>query len=142
MWYQRTITLKPRPRGFHLVTDELLTSLGELKKIRVGLAHFFLLHTSASLAINENASSDVRQDFESHFNAIVPENATYVHDEEGSDDMPAHIKSMMVGVNQTVPIRDGELALGTWQGLYLCEHRDQGPPRTVVVTLLGEGATD
>lgn len=138
-WHQTVIRLKPRSRGFHLVTDEVVRALPELGRLRVGMAHFFLQHTSASLSINENADPDVRADFDRWLDRAVPENADYfVHTAEGPDDMPAHVKSGVMGVSLSVPIRDGRLALGTWQGLYLGEHRDQGGSRSVVVTLFGE----
>ena len=140
MWLQREITLQPRPRGFHLVTGEVESALPELRELRVGLAHLFVRHTSASLTLNENASPDVRRDFESWFDAAVPEDAPYwTHTIEGPDDMPAHIKASLLGPALTLPIADGRLALGTWQGVYLCEHRDRGGPRSLLVTLLGEG---
>jgi secondary thiamine-phosphate synthase enzyme len=139
MWHQREVRLRPRPRGFHLVTDEILDAVPELSELRVGLAHFFLRHTSASLTINENASADVRRDFASWFDRAVPDGADYFeHTLEGDDDMPAHIKSALTGMALTIPIADGRLALGTWQGVYLCEHRDSGGPRSLVVTLFGE----
>ena len=139
MWIQREITLRPRPRGFHLVTDELVGGVPELREVRVGLAHLFIRHTSASLTLNENASPDVRDDFESYFNETVPEDAPYwTHTIEGPDDMPAHIKASVLGPALTVPVAHGRLALGTWQGVYLCEHRDHGGPRSVVVTVMGE----
>ncbi|RLU00738.1 secondary thiamine-phosphate synthase enzyme YjbQ [Ketobacter sp.] len=138
-WYQTTLTLKPRSRGFHLVTAEIQQTLASpLKDYEVGLAHFFIQHTSASLSINENADPDVRLDMESHFNHMVPQNQPYYrHTLEGSDDMPAHIKHSLLGNSLTIPIRQGALALGTWQGIYLCEHRDQGGSRRLVVTLNG-----
>lgn len=139
MWYQTTITLKSRPRGFHLVTREILAALPELAEVRLGLLHLFILHTSASLAINENADPSVRTDMEAHFNQSVPENAPYYdHTLEGGDDMPAHIKAVTVGTNLTVPVREGRLLLGTWQGIYLGEHRNQGGSRRLVATLNGE----
>jgi secondary thiamine-phosphate synthase enzyme len=138
-WHQTEIRLKPRPRGFHLITSELVASLPDLARFRVGLAHFFIQHTSASLTVNENADPDVRGDLERWANRVAPENAPYYeHTTEGSDDMPAHIKSVMVGAGVTIPIRSGRLALGTWQGIYLGEHRDSGGARSVVVTLFGE----
>ena len=138
-WIQKEIALKPRARGFHLVTDEIVRALPELGEIRVGVAHFFIQHTSASLCINENADPSVRSDLERSFNELAPENAPYyVHTTEGPDDMPAHIKAALIGSNVTVPITDGRLNLGTWQGLYLCEHRDRGGSRRVVVTISGE----
>ena len=139
MWIQREITLDPRPRGFHLVTREVLQALPELRELRVGIAHLLIQHTSASLTLNENASPDVRRDFESWFDAAVPEDAPFwTHTLEGPDDMPAHIKAALLGPSLTLPIRDGRLALGTWQGIYLCEHRDRGGARTVIATLNGE----
>jgi secondary thiamine-phosphate synthase enzyme len=139
VWIQREITLEPRPRGFHLVTREVLQALPELRELRVGIAHLLIQHTSASLTLNENASPDVRRDFESWFDAAVPEDAPFwTHTLEGPDDMPAHIKAALLGPSLTLPIRDGRLALGTWQGIYLCEHRDRGGARTVIATLNGE----
>jgi secondary thiamine-phosphate synthase enzyme len=138
-WHQVQIRLKPRSRGFHLVTPEIVAALPELRGFRVGLAHVFIQHTSASLTINENADPDVRADMERWYDQAVPENAPYfVHTAEGPDDMPAHLKASLLGSSVTVPIREGRLALGTWQGIYLGEHRDQGGSRTVVVTLQGE----
>jgi secondary thiamine-phosphate synthase enzyme len=131
--------LEPRPRGFHLVTGEVLEAVPELSELRVGLANVFMQHTSASLTLNENASPDVRRDFRSWFDQAVPDDAPYwTHTLEGPDDMPSHVKSSLTGNSVTVPIRDGELALGTWQGIYLCEHRDRGGGRAVLVTLWGE----
>ena len=131
--------MKPRSRGFHLVTNEIVGAVPELARIRVGLAHLFIQHTSASLAVNENADPDVRGDMARWFDRAVPENAPYFeHTTEGSDDMPAHIKSTVIGASISIPIRNGRLALGTWQGVYLGEHRDAGGARTVVVTLMGE----
>jgi secondary thiamine-phosphate synthase enzyme len=139
MWLQREITLRPRPRGFHLVTGEIESGVPELRELAVGLAHVFILHTSASLTLNENASPDVRDDFEAWFDAAVPEDAPYwTHTIEGPDDMPAHIKASVLGPSLSLPVRDGHLALGTWQGIYLCEHRERGGPRSVVVTLMGQ----
>lgn len=138
-WVQRTFRLKPRARGFHLVTREVLDAVPEIAGFRVGLLHLFIRHTSASLAINENADADVRGDLERHFNLMVPENAPhYAHVLEGPDDMPAHIKSVLIGPSLSIPVSDGRLALGTWQGIYLCEHRDQGGARELVATLNGE----
>ena len=140
MWSQQTITLDARPRGFHLITDEVVRRLDDLEQIRVGLAHIFIQHTSASITLNENASPEVRGDMERHFNEMVPEDQPYYeHTLEGSDDMPAHIKASLLGSGLTIPITDGTLNLGTWQGLYLCEHRDHGGRRRLVVTLWGEG---
>jgi secondary thiamine-phosphate synthase enzyme len=138
MWLQREVTLDPRPRGFHLVTDEVLGALPELRSLRVGLLHLLIQHTSASLTLNENASPDVRRDFESWFTRAVPEDADWEHSLEGSDDMPAHIKASLLGPSLTLPIAGGRPALGTWQGIYLCEHRDRGGQRTLVATAFGE----
>ena len=140
MWSQRELTLRARPRGFHLVTDEIEAALPELSAVQVGIAHLFIRHTSASLTINENASPDVRRDFEAHFNEAVPEDAPYwTHTLEGPDDMPAHVKASLMGPSLTLPVRDGQFALGTWQGIYLCEHRDSAGARTLLATLTGEG---
>lgn len=139
MWVQKEITLKARSRGFHVITDELESQIPELRKIKVGIANVFIKHTSASLTINENVSRDVLSDMEAHFNKMVPENMPYYqHIFEGADDMPAHIKSSLLGPSLTIPIKDGQLNLGTWQGIYLCEHRDYGGSRRVVITLMGE----
>ncbi len=139
MWHQAEIRLSPRPRGFHLVTDEILAAVPEIRELRVGLAHLFLRHTSASLTLNENASPDVRRDFRAWFDRAVPEDAPYwTHTDEGPDDMPSHIKSSLTGNALTLPIRDGRLAVGTWQGVYLCEHRDHGGARSLLVTVWGE----
>jgi secondary thiamine-phosphate synthase enzyme len=139
MWIQREITLGARPRGFHLVTDGVVQELPELGEVSVGLLHLLVRHTSASLALNENASPDVRRDFETWFNQAVPEDASYwTHTLEGADDMPAHIKASLLGPSLTLPVSDGRLALGTWQGIYLCEHRDRGGARSLVATLWGE----
>jgi secondary thiamine-phosphate synthase enzyme len=140
-WLQRQITLAPRPRGFHLVTREVLQALPELDGLAVGMLHLLIQHTSASLALNENASPDVRRDFETWFSKAVPEGAPYwTHTLEGDDDMPAHIKAALLGPSLTLPVARGGLALGTWQGIYLCEHRDHGGERTLVATAWGEGA--
>jgi secondary thiamine-phosphate synthase enzyme len=139
MWAQREITLRPRPRGFHLVTGEVEAELPELGQLRVGIAHLFIRHTSASLTINENASPDVRRDFETWFDDAVPEDAPFwTHTLEGPDDMPAHVKASLLGPSLSLPVRDGRFALGTWQGVYLCEHRDHGGPRSLIATLWGE----
>lgn len=140
MWHQQQIRLKARSRGFHLVTHEIEAALGDaLAQIQVGLAHLFIQHTSASLTINENADPSVRVDFESHFNRMIPENAPYyTHTLEGSDDMPAHIKSSVLGAGLTVPVTHGQFNLGTWQGIYLCEHRNHGGSRSLMVTLQGQ----
>jgi secondary thiamine-phosphate synthase enzyme len=139
MWVQGRITLAPRARGFHLVTREVLDQISGLEQIRVGLLHLLIQHTSASLTLNENASPDVRQDFESWFNDIVPERAPYwTHTFEGPDDMPAHVKASLLGPTLTLPLAQGRPALGTWQGIYLCEHREHGGPRSIVATAFGE----
>jgi secondary thiamine-phosphate synthase enzyme len=138
MWTHREITLRERPRGFHLVTDEIVRELPELRDLGVGLLHVHILHTSASLTLNENASPDVRRDFETWVNHAVPEDFAWTHTLEGADDMPAHIKASLMGPSLSLPVADGRLALGTWQGIYLCEHRDRGGPRSLVLTLHGE----
>ena len=139
MWIQKSLSLKARPRGFHLVTDEIERGLPTLNKMTVGTAHLLLQHTSASLSLNENADPSVRVDFESFINRLAPERATYyTHTYEGDDDMPAHLKSSMLGVSLTLPITNGRFNLGTWQGIYLGEHRDYGGSRKVLVTLQGE----
>ena len=138
MWVQREIRLQPRPRGFHLITAEVESELPELRSLQVGLAHLFIRHTSASLTLNENASPDVRRDFESWFNTAVPEDFAWTHTLEGPDDMPAHIKAALMGSSLSLPISGGRLALGTWQGIYLCEHRDRGGARSLLATLSGE----
>jgi len=138
-WFQKTITMQAKQRGFHLVTHEIMMQVPEIQDYQVGMAHIFIQHTSASLSLNENADPTVRQDFESHFNVMVPENQPYyIHTYEGPDDMPAHIKAALLGPSVTIPISDGQLALGTWQGIYLCEHRDRARGRRIVVTLNGE----
>ena len=138
VWIQKKLQLGRRGRGCHLVTNEVLAALPELKQVRVGLLHVFLQHTSASLTINENADSDVRRDLESSLNAIAPEDFPYTHTLEGPDDMPAHVKASLMGSSVTIPISDGRLNLGTWQGIYLCEHRDRASSRSIVLTLWGE----
>jgi secondary thiamine-phosphate synthase enzyme len=139
MWIQRKLTLHARPRGFHLVTGEIVDAVPELGEVLVGMAHVFIRHTSASLTLNENASPDVRRDFESWFDEAVPERASYwTHTLEGDDDMPAHLKASLLDQSLTLPVADGRLALGTWQGIYLCEHRDRGGPRSLLVTVWGE----
>jgi secondary thiamine-phosphate synthase enzyme len=143
MWVQRAITFGPRPRGFHLVTRELLGALPELAEMEVGMLHLLIQHTSASLALSENASPDVRRDFETWFNEAVPEGARYwTHTLEGADDMPAHIKAALIGPTLTLPVNGGRPALGTWQGVYLCEHRDRGGRRTIVATAWGAAGED
>lgn len=139
MWMLYEIRLKPKARGFHLVTDEILAQVTALRQINVGLMHVFIKHTSAALTINENADPTVRQDFESFFNRLVPEDEPYYrHTYEGSDDMPAHLKGSLLGNSLTIPITNGRLNIGTWQGIYLCEHRNHGGSRSLVVTLNGE----
>jgi secondary thiamine-phosphate synthase enzyme len=139
MWHQRRIRLRPQPRGFHLVTREVEEAVPELGELRLGLAHLHLLHTSASLTLNENASPDVRDDFEAFFDDAVREDAPYwTHTIEGTDDMPAHIKASLLGPSLSLPVSGGRLALGTWQGVYLCEHRDRGGARSLLATLHGE----
>jgi secondary thiamine-phosphate synthase enzyme len=138
-WLQRQIALAPRPRGFHLVTGEIVAALPELEHFRIGLVHLFLQHTSASLCVNENADPDVRGDLERHFNQLAPENAPhYRHTLEGPDDMPAHIKAALIGTSVNIPVTAGTLGLGTWQGIYLCEHREHGGTRRIVATIAGE----
>lgn len=136
---QKEIKLQARSRGFHLVTSEIISQIPELKTIRRGELHIFIKHTSASLTLNENADPTVREDFEKHFNKLAPEDAPYYeHDTEGSDDMPAHLKASMLGSNVSIPVTDGRLNLGTWQGIYFCEHRNYGGARELVLTLIGE----
>ena len=139
MWIQKTIELTPKSRGFHLISDEVLAQLPELESLNVGLLHLFIQHTSASLTLNENADPTVRADFESYFNKAVPENEPYyLHTLEGSDDMPAHIKSSLLGASVSIPIAHGCLATGLWQGIYLCEHRNRGGKRKLIATIQGE----
>jgi len=139
MWHQRTFRLKSRHRGFHLVTEEIVNQLPELHSVQTGLLHLFIRHTSASLTINENADPTVRADMEAHINKMVPERAPYYqHTYEGDDDMPAHIKASLLGNSVTIPIADGRLLMGTWQGVYLGEHRDHGGAREIVATINGE----
>ncbi|MCB0290460.1 MAG: secondary thiamine-phosphate synthase enzyme YjbQ [Calditrichaeota bacterium] len=143
MWIQKTIRLSPRSRGFHLITREIVEQIPQIQDIHIGIAHIFIQHTSASLTLNENASPDVRQDMESHFNQMVPEDAPYYrHTFEGPDDMPAHIKSSLLGSSVTVPVSSGRLNLGTWQGVYLCEHRDRASSRRLVLTVMGQAMAD
>jgi secondary thiamine-phosphate synthase enzyme len=140
VWIQRQVELRPRPRGFHLVTSELMEAVPELARMETGVLHLFIQHTSASLTLNENASPDVRRDFSAWFDRAVPDGAPYfAHTLEGPDDMPAHIKSSLTGSSLVLPVSDGRPALGTWQGIYLCEHRDGGGSRRVVLTAFGEG---
>ena len=139
MWIQQQVRLRPRPRGFHLVTDEIEAGVPDLASLEAGMALVFMQHTSASLTINENASPDVRRDFAAWFDRAVPDGADYfVHTLEGPDDMSAHIKSSLTGASLVLPVRDGRLALGTWQGIYLCEHRESGGSRRLVATVWGE----
>ena len=138
---QREITLRARPRGFHLVTDEVVEGLPELSRLSVGLVTVFIQHTSAGLTLNENASPDVRRDFAAWFDRAVPDGADYFsHTLEGAEDMPAHVKASMLGSSVVIPVTDGRLALGTWQGIYLCEHRNDGGPRRLIVTAQGESS--
>ena len=135
---QKTVTLSPKPRGFHLITDEIQQEIPELKEIKAGVAHIFIQHTSAGLTINENADPSVRRDFESHFNRMVPEDTSlFEHTLEGPDDMTSHIKSSILGHSVSIPVTNGRFNLGTWQGIYLCEHRNRGGARKLVVTILG-----
>ena len=137
-FYQSEIVLSPRARGFHLITDEVLNSIPEIKKIKIGILQVFIKHTSASVTINENADPTVRLDFENHINKMVPENQPYyIHNYEGSDDMPAHIKASLLGASIQIPITDGKLNLGIWQGIYLCEHRNQASGRSLIITAFG-----
>ena len=138
MWIQKEISLKARPRGFHLITDEILMKLPDLASVHIGLMNIFIKHTSASLSINENADPTVLQDFESYFNRAVPEDEPYYkHVYEGSDDLPAHLKSSLLGSSLNIPVTDGQLNLGLWQGVYLCEHRNHGGSRNIIVTIQG-----
>jgi len=138
-WEQTDISIPSLGRGFHLITDDIINQIPQIAKYEIGLLHLFLMHTSASLTINENADPTVRDDLESHFNILAPEQQSYYkHTFEGADDMPAHIKSSMIGNSLTIPIRKGDLALGVWQGIYLCEHRDANQNRKIVLTLCGQ----
>ena len=139
MWIQKTFSIPSQSRGFHLITDEVLRNIEEIKNIKTGILHLFIKHTSASLTINEDADPTVRVDFESHFNQIVPENQPYYkHTFEGSDDMPAHLKASLLDSSVSIPISNGKVVLGTWQGIYLCEHRNHGGSRNLVATVHGE----
>lgn len=139
MWIQKKIKLSPKSRGYHIITDEILQEIPEINNIETGLAHIFIQHTSAGLTINENADPSVRRDFESHFNRTVPEDTSlYEHTLEGTDDMTSHIKSSLLGSSVSIPITNGRFNLGTWQGVYLCEHRNHGGSRKLVVTLNGD----
>jgi secondary thiamine-phosphate synthase enzyme len=137
-WFQEAIELPAKPRGFHLVTSDIVARLPQLGAVRVGLLHLFLQHTSASLSINENADADVPLDLETSFSALAPEDFPHRHTCEGPDDMPAHVKASLLGAALSIPIRDGRLALGTWQGIYLCEHRNRGGRRRLIATIWGE----
>ena len=137
-WSQKTIRIGPYPRGFHLITREVISAVPELQDVRIGILQVFLQHTSASLTINENADPGVRTDMETALNRLVPENQPFVHTIEGPDDMPAHVKSSLLGASLMIPVSAGALALGTWQGIYLCEHRNDATPRTLVLTLQGD----
>lgn len=137
-WIQHELRIPPQRRGFHLITREVEAALPELKRFKVGLLHVFIMHTSASVSINENADPDVPRDLEMAFNKIAREDFPYEHTMEGPDDMPAHVKSSMIGSSVTIPVRDGRLCLGTWQGIYLCEHRNHGGTRRLILTLQGE----
>jgi secondary thiamine-phosphate synthase enzyme len=137
-WFQKKISLAARPRGCHLVTRDVVDQLPELAQFRVGILHIFIQHTSASITINENADDDVRRDLESSLNSLAPEDFPYVHTIEGPDDMPAHVKASLMGSSVTIPISDGRLLIGTWQGIYLCEHRNRAGNRSLVLTVWGE----
>ena len=142
IWLQRDITLRPRPRGFHLVTDEILGAVPELAGVEVGVMHVFIKHTSAALTLNENASPDVRRDFATWFDQAVPDGAPYwTHTLEGDDDMPAHVKGSLLGFSLSIPVARGRFAVGTWQGIYLCELRDSGGPRSLVVTIMSPSSS-
>ncbi|MCX2484754.1 secondary thiamine-phosphate synthase enzyme YjbQ [Pedobacter sp. MR2016-24] len=137
--YQRAIQLQEKKRGFHIITSEIVYAIPEIENIKTGICQVFIQHTSASLSINENADPTVRKDFEMFFNKTVPENdPEYLHDDEGSDDMPAHLKAALLGTSVMIPIRNGKMALGIWQGIYLCEHRDHGGGRNLMITAWGE----
>ncbi|HWD90344.1 MAG TPA: secondary thiamine-phosphate synthase enzyme YjbQ [Mucilaginibacter sp.] len=137
--YQQTIRLRDRKRGYHLITDEVINAMPQIDEIKTGMCQVFIQHTSASLSINEDADPTVRQDFETYFNKAVPENdPDYIHNDEGADDMPAHLKAAILGSSVSIPVSNGRLALGTWQGIYLCEHRNHGGARNIVITVWGE----
>ena len=139
MWFQKQISISPKPRGFHLITNDIINNISVMSTVKNGLLNLFIKHTSASLTINENADATVRSDFESHFNYLVPEKQGYYsHTMEGSDDMPAHLKSSILGSSIDIPITNGNLNLGTWQGIYLCEHRNRGGSRKIVATINGD----
>ena len=136
-WFQEEIVLTPKSRGFHLITSEVISKLDFIQEIDIGILHLFIQHTSASLTINENADPDVRKDLEMAISKIAPENFPYIHTMEGPDDMPAHVKSSLIGPSLSIPVKSGRLCLGTWQGIYLCEHRDHGGARKIVATMQG-----
>ena len=139
MWFQTKVTLKGYSRGFHIITDNILINAPEIKKVSFGMLNLFIQHTPASISINESSDPSVREDLENHFNRLIPENQSYYkHTFEGPDDIPAHIKSSIFGASLSIPIGNGELALGAWQGIYLCEHRNHGKKRTIIVTVNGE----
>ena len=139
MWYQKEVIINPKQRGFHVITKQVTSKIPEIKEINIGLLNLFIKHTSASLTINENTDSDVRNDFERHFNYLVPEKQSYYrHTYEGSDDMPAHLKASLLGSSLTIPIKNGNLELGIWQGIYLCEHRNKSAARKIIATLNGK----
>lgn len=141
MWIQKEINLPVMPRGFHLITKHILQALPEISCLEIGLLNLLIKHTSASITINENADPTVRKDFENFFNRVVPENEPYyLHNDEGSDDLPAHLKSSILGASLTIPVTHGHLNLGVWQGIYLCEHRNNGGSRSMVLTLTGQAS--
>ena len=141
MWFQKEISISPKPRGFHIITNDILNNISVMSTVKNGILNLFIKHTSASLTINENADTTVRSDFESHFNYLVPEKQGYdSHTMEGPDDMPAHLKSSILGSSIDIPITNGNLNLGTWQGIYLCEHRNRGGSRKIVATINGDSA--
>ena len=139
MWYQKEVIINPKKRGFHVITEQITTTIPEIKEVNIGLLNLFIRHTSASLTINENTDNDVRIDFENHFNYLVPEKQSYYrHTNEGSDDMPAHLKASLLGASISIPIKNGNLELGMWQGIYLCEHRNKSTARKIIATLQGK----
>ena len=139
MWYQKEVIIDPKKRGFHVITEQITSTIPEIKEVNIGLLNLFIKHTSASLTINENTDNDVRIDFESHFNYLVPEEQSYYrHTYEGSDDMPAHLKASLLGASISIPIKNGNLELGIWQGIYLCEHRNKSTARKIIATLQGK----
>ena len=139
MWYQKEVIINPKKRGFHVITEQITSTIPEIKEVKIGLLNLFIKHTSASLTINENTDNDVRIDFENHFNYLVPEEQSYYrHTYEGSDDMPAHLKTSLLGASISIPIKNGNLELGMWQGIYLCEHRNKSTARKIIATLQGK----